>query len=64
MANPHGLVVPNIKKVQSLSILEVSTLSQFRASFSYLIIYFVEKDKKDSGQGGLCNFACLELLID
>ena len=63
MATPHGLVVPNIKKVQSLSILEVSTLSQFRASFSYLIIYFVEKDKKDSGQGGLCNF-CLPRVVD
>lgn len=25
MATPHGLVVPNIKKVQTLSILEVSS---------------------------------------
>lgn len=26
MATPHGLVVPNIKRIQSLSILEVSSV--------------------------------------
>lgn len=41
MATAYGLVVPNIKKVQSLSILEVSSNLNFMLYFVFCFIVFL-----------------------